>query len=126
MVDTIVKITTWTPDHTNLSITVTAEETAVSTVKVTLEVDADTVGVVTIDPSDSSLEVTGLRLSGGAYVGCLAACGLGHIVSDIIECRRQGNTTVKKLVACLKAKGQKLSLDLINCAVSCIPAALTP
>jgi hypothetical protein len=131
--DTIVEITTSNDSGNPLSIKVTAEEETraqganqVSLLKVTLEADGDPVGVITFDPSNDTLQIAGMSLSVAGYTACLVACGLGHLVSDILDCRRRGNTTVKKLIDCLKKKGHRLSLNLINCAVSCLAAAVAP
>jgi hypothetical protein len=131
--DTIVEITTFNESGNALSIKVTAEEvtpsqgtTQVNLLKVTLEADGNPVGIITFDPSNDSLQISGMSLSVVGYTSCLVACGLGHLVSDILGCRRRGHKTAKDLIACLKKKGHRLSLNLINCAVSCIAAAVVP
>jgi hypothetical protein len=125
--DTILEIVTQNDSGQPLSIKVTAEEMtrtrdrrSVDELDVTLIADGDPVGVISFDPATGSLHVSGLSLTASGYVTCLAACGLGHLVADILDCWRRKNTTVKKLLACLKKKGHRLTMALITCAVSCL------
>ncbi len=127
MADTLLETTTTNGRGKPLSIKVTAEEQTqtqgtmrVDVLKVTLIADGDPVGTISFNPATDLMELSGMSLSLANYTSCLVACGLGHLVSDILDCRRQGNKTVKKLIDCLKKKGHHLSLNLINCAVACL------
>ncbi len=133
MAETIAEITTFKNDGNSLSIKVTAEEdtrsdgtVVVPFLKVTLEADGVLVGEIKFDPTKNKLILSGMALSGSGYTSCLVACGLGHLVSDILDCRHRGKTSVTDLIACLKNKGHRLTLKLVNCAVACLPAAVAP
>lgn len=133
MIETILELSTFSDNGNPLSIKVTAEENEVlqdgmniHVLDVVLLVDGNNVGVILFNPTNDTINVSGLSLSVAGYVGCLVACGLGHIVSDILDCRRRGKTSVTDLISCMKKKGHRLSLNLINCAVACLSAAVAP
>jgi hypothetical protein len=125
--DTILNITTQNAIGKPLSIEVTAERDTQTTgtkrvdvLKVTLIADGDPVGVIAFDPTNDTLYLSNMSLSVANYTNCLVACGLGHLVSEILDCRRRGHTSVVDLIDCLMKKGYRLSLNLINCAVGCL------
>lgn len=133
MIEDILEITTTNDTGKPLSIKVTAEEeqgsqpnSTIGILKVKLIADGDPVGTITFDPSNDTLQISGMNFSVAGYTTCLVTCGLGHLVSDILDCRKRGHTSAKNLIACLKRKGHGLSRELINCAISCLSAALTP
>lgn len=127
MSTTLAQITTTGPNDQPISIEVTAEETSRTKagkrqelLKVSLVADGTTLGSIEFAPGSASLEITGLSQSLSGYAACLATCGLGHLVTDVIDCWRRGNKSVKSLIACLKRKGHHISLNLINCAIGCL------
>jgi hypothetical protein len=124
----ILEIKTFNDDGGSLSIKVTAEEEIklenTGVVKVTLVINNQSAGTITFDPTNDLIQLSGLSGSVANYTTCLVACGLGHLVSDILDCRRRGKTNAAELIACLKKKAHRLSLNLINCAVGCSPAAM--
>ena len=71
---------------------------------------------------NGNLRIAGLGAAGGAearFALCLAACGLGHLVTEILDCWRQGHRTVAALFKCLRGKGLKISQALLACAFQC-------
>lgn len=77
---------------------------------------------VYFDTREGVVHMSGLEIVVTGYVACLLACGLGHIVQELLECWRAGRRSPKQLLACLRDKGVKLTPSLVNCSVSCLAA----
>lgn len=106
---------------------VTAEEagnTATISIEVASEADPNLKisEFVKVNTNTGRIELSTPSFGVATYSTCLVACGLGHIVQDVIDCLKAGNKTPKSLISCLKAKGHALSAKLANSAIACIPA----
>jgi hypothetical protein len=77
---------------------------------------------VYFDTREGVIHLSGLEIAVTGYIPCLIACGLGHIMQEVLQCWRAGRRSPKQLLACLRDKGVDLTPGLVNCSVSCLAA----
>lgn len=75
---------------------------------------------VYFDTREGVIHLSGLEIAVTGYMACLIACGLGHIMQEVLQCWRAGKRSPKQLLACLRDKGVDLTPSLVNCSVSCL------
>lgn len=74
-----------------------------------------------VDVRAAIVAVTGAEVViASLYLKCIAGCGLGHLIKEILACRRAGNDSVEDVIKCLRAKLGSLGEDLIACAGGCL------
>jgi hypothetical protein len=77
---------------------------------------------MSFDLTVGSLTVVGLTTPTLAYLACVAACGVGNLTQEILDCWKAGHKTAGALVTCLKGKGHSIAGSLANCVISCTPS----
>lgn len=78
---------------------------------------------ITFNPGENTAQAVALDSTVSGYALCLIGCGVGHIVEQILDCRRQGHTAPRSLLVCLASKGIDVTQKLVACAASCLAGA---
>ncbi|MFT5548139.1 MAG: hypothetical protein ACI9CO_000051 [Candidatus Azotimanducaceae bacterium] len=71
------------------------------------------------DLSEGRLSIIGINMEVPAYASCLLAGGVGHLVQEIMACRKNGKKSPIALINCLRAKGHSMGSSLANIAITC-------
>lgn len=111
------------PYQVEVDIVETPDERAVD-IRYTLvrEGHLPVIGRVYFDTREGVIHLSGLEIAVTGYMACLIACGLGHIMEEVLQCWRAGKRSPKLLLACLRDRGVDLTPRLVNCSVSCLGA----
>ena len=115
----IAQFMTWGPDNAEYSVKLEGEQ-SLSEVNIKYSIDSgqQTVAAAMINFhfSDDTIRISmsGLEVAVTSYVACLIACGLGNIVQEMRDCSRKVD-----LLACLKSKGNSITVTLLNRSISC-------
>lgn len=75
---------------------------------------------IEFETTEGALRISGLAIDESSYVRCLAACGLSHLVAEILDCWKGGARDPGSLLRCLRGKGNRLTKELLRCAVGCL------
>jgi hypothetical protein len=121
----IARFSLFGPDDGDLNVLVESDTTASAGFSLIyrLETPAGTHEyTIALDTSSGSLAISGLSDAASKYLACLGACGLGHLVQELLECWNAGHRTPAALLKCLNAKRTGLSGGLVNCAIACLAA----